>query len=216
MKKAVLFDLDGTLVDSLPDIAAVMNAVLGDLGFPGHAPEEYKAFVGWGSRELARLALPERERTEERISAAEADMKRRYEAEPVARSRPYPGIPQALAALKRRGYSLAVLSNKPDAIVRPVVRMLFPGIRFSFVSGARDGVPHKPDPSAALEAARALGAESADCFFVGDSDVDMRTARNAGMVPVGVSWGYRGVEELKAAGASRVLDRPEDLAGLSG
>ena len=214
MRKAVLFDLDGTLVDTIPDIAAVMNAVLEELGFPPHPQKEYLAFVGWGSRELSRLSLPESARTEENIRAADRGMKTLYAKNPVARSRPYPGIKDALGALNRHGIGLAVLSNKPDELTQAVIEKLFPDIPFAVVRGGRDGVPNKPDPTSALAIARELSVDPQDCFFVGDSDVDMRTAVNARMIPTAVSWGYRGVDELKAAGAARVLMRPEELLGL--
>lgn len=216
MSKALIFDLDGTLVDTLEDITFCMNAVLSNLGFPSHSAKEYRAWVGWGSRELCRLSLPEESRTEDRIRTVDADLKKVYAADPVARSRPYPGIPEALQSLADRGVRLSVLSNKPDDITRLVLERLFPTIRFFRAFGARDGVPHKPDPAAALAIARDLAQAPGDCLFVGDSDVDMETAVRAGMVPIAVSWGYRDVGKLRAAGAARVLDKPSDLPALAG
>jgi len=214
MRKAILFDLDGTLVDTLPDIAAIMNAVLAEQGFPIRATEDYRGFLGWGSRELSRRSLPPQARTEMYIAATDAGMRKRYAAEPVRHSRPYPGVTETLQALNGRGFDLAVLSNKPDPLVRLVLERLFPGIPFAVMYGAREGVPHKPDPAAALAIARKLAAEPEDCLFVGDSEVDMQTALNAGMTAVAVSWGYRDAAALRDAGASHILDRPADLLDL--
>jgi len=214
MRKAILFDLDGTLVDTLPDVTAVMNMVLAEQGFPPHTAEEVRCFMGWGSRELSRLSLPLKARTEMYIIATDEGMKKRYAADPVAHSKPYPGLTEALIALSGRGVSLTVLSNKPDPLVHLVMDNLFPEIHFAIVYGAREGVPHKPDPAAALAIAQKLSMAPEDCLFVGDSDVDMQTALNAGMAPIAVSWGYRDVDELRAAGAVGVLDRPADLLNL--
>ncbi len=215
MRRAVLFDLDGTLVDTLPDISDVMNAALAERGFPPLAPAEYRSRVGWGSRELSRLCLPEDRRTDQEIRFLDLEFRRRYEAAPVVRSAPYPGIPEALAYLENRGVSLSILSNKPDEAVAPLLSALFPEIRFFRALGVREGAPRKPDPAGALRIARDLGLPPGRVFFVGDSAVDMRTARNAEMVPIGVAWRYREVSELRAEGAARILERTADLADLA-
>lgn len=214
MTSAPLFDLDGTLVDTLPDIASVMNAALKGRGFPPLPAEAYRARVGWGSRELCRLSLPEDSRTEEEIRRIDAEFRRRYEEAPAVRSAPFPGIPELLAELQARGIPLSILSNKPDEAVAPLLEALFPGIRFFRALGAAEGRPHKPDPAAALGIARDLGLPPGRVFLVGDSGVDMRTARNAGMVPIGVAWGYRAVPELEAEGAARIARSPEDLLAI--
>mgnify|MGYP000934329860 CR=1 FL=1 len=214
MTSAPIFDLDGTLVDTLPDIASVMNAVLVGRGFPPLPTEAYRSRVGWGSRELSRLSLPEGSRTEEEVRRIETEFRVRYEAAPVVWSAPFPGIPELLAELQSRGVPLSILSNKPDGAVVPLLAALFPDIRFFRALGAAVGRPHKPDPAAALGIARDLGLPPERVFFVGDSGVDMRTARNAGMVPIGVDWGYRAVTELEAEGAVAVARSPEDLLAI--
>ena len=211
MYRAVLFDLDGTLVDTLPDITALMNAALEFLGYPALPREQYRSRVGWGSLELARLSLPEDSRFEVEVSALDSEFRKRYEAAPALLSAPYEGILESLAELEKRGIPLSILSNKPDKIMRPVLDLMLPDIRFFRALGVREGEPHKPDPASALEIARDLGLPPGDFLFVGDSAVDMKTARNAGMTPVGVAWGYRDPAELRAEGAVRVLERPSEL-----
>ncbi|HRZ90625.1 MAG TPA: HAD family hydrolase [Spirochaetia bacterium] len=214
MPPALIFDLDGTLVDTLPDIAAAMNAALETRGFPTLPRDAYRSRVGWGSRELSRLCLPEARGTDEEIRFLDREFRRRYEAAPAVRSVPFPEIPAALAELQDRGIHLSILTNKPEEAVQPLLAALFPDIRFFRTLGAADGRPRKPDPAAALGIARDLGVPPEGVYFVGDSAVDMRTARNAGMVPIGVAWGYRDVPELEAEGAARILRSPRDLLAI--
>jgi phosphoglycolate phosphatase len=211
---ALIFDLDGTLVDTLQDIAAAMNAALESRGCPPLPPDSYRSRVGWGSRELSRLCLPEGSVTEEEVRRLEREFRWRYEAAPAVRSVPFPGIPEALEELQGRGIPLSILTNKPDETVKPLLAALLPDIRFFRALGAVDGRPRKPDPTAALGIARDLGVPPGRIFFVGDSGVDMRTARNAGMVPIGVAWGYRDVPELESEGAERILRSPRDLLAI--
>lgn len=214
MPPALIFDLDGTLVDTLPDIASAMNAALESRGYPTLPASAYRSRVGWGSRELSRLCLPEDRRTEEAIRLLEREFRRRYEAAPAVRSVPFPGISETLAELQRRGISLSILTNKPGKAVEPLLAALLPDIRFFRALGAEEGRPHKPDPAAALGIARDLGVPPDRVLFVGDSGVDMRTARNAGMMPIGVAWGYRDVPELEAEGAELILRAPQDLLAI--
>jgi phosphoglycolate phosphatase len=208
---AVIFDLDGTLVDSLDDIAASTNHVLRELGRPPRSTEEIARFVGDGARLLIRRAVGDAVDLEEealrRFSA-------RYLAHSLDRTRPYPGIEALLRELARREVPTAVLSNKPHAATLAVVEALFGEHRFVGVLGQRDGVAKKPDPAGALELCEELGREAADTFFVGDTSVDIETATRAGMIPIGVAWGYRSPAELGAAGARRVLRAPDDLLEL--
>jgi phosphoglycolate phosphatase len=208
--RGVLFDLDGTLVDTLGDIAASMNHVLGALGLPEHAPTDYRAFIGEGVARLAERAVPAAR--VELAPAVTAAFRAHYAEHLLDRSQPYPGIRAALAALVERGAALAVLSNKPDALTRRIVAALFPDVRFGSVAGSRPDVPPKPDPAAALAAAAALGLEPGACVLVGDSGVDMRTAVAAGMPGIGVLWGFRESAELLAAGARAVIGHPDELA----
>lgn len=214
MPRAYIFDLDGTLVDTLPDIAAAMNAALAARGWPLLSGEAYRSRVGWGSLELARLSLPEDRRTDEEIRLLDLRFRSLYKAAPVVRSVPFPGIPETLAELQNRGIPLSVLTNKPDEAVAPLLDALFPDIRFFRALGADDNRPRKPDPALARVIARDLGLSPDQVLFVGDSAVDMKTARNAGMVPIGVSWGYREVAELEEAGAARIVRSPDDLLAI--
>jgi phosphoglycolate phosphatase len=213
--RAVLFDLDGTLLDTLDDIADAANAVLEGEGFPTHPAGDFRKFIGEGVAVLFRRALPAG------IGDDPAFVGRLVEAfrEEYGRcwnvkTRPYEGIPELLDALTVRGLALALLSNKPDDFTRLCAGAYLDRWPFRVVLGARDGVPRKPDPAGAFEVAGRLELPPSAIVYVGDSAVDIETARRAGMVPVGVSWGFRPVEELREAGAVAVIDRPGDLLAV--
>jgi phosphoglycolate phosphatase len=208
--RGVIFDLDGTLVDSLGDIAAAMNRTLAARGFPTHPLDAYRTFIGEGVRKLAERALPAEALGEvtSLVEAYQAD----YAQHLLQSSAPYPGIRELLEALSARGVPMTVLSNKPDAPTRQLVEALFGGWRFRGVSGERPGVPRKPDPTAALELARAMDVPAADVSFIGDTLVDVSCARAAGMRPLGVLWGFR-AQEVAASGVTTV-HRPEELLAL--
>lgn len=211
-RPAVLFDLDGTLVDSLGDIAGAMNDALVAVGRPPHPVEAYRRMVGDGLEMLARRALgPEHTAL---LADAIAVYRARYDARLDATTRPYDGVLALLEALVARDVPLGVLSNKPHAATLEVVRRLLPA-PFVVVLGERPGVPRKPDPAGALEAARALGAAPADVLFAGDTATDLRTAVAAGMVPIGCLWGFRDEAELRAAGARHLLRAPGELLALA-
>lgn len=209
---AVIFDLDGTLLDTLGDIAAAMNRALAAVGHPGHDVAAYRAMIGEGARTLAERAAPPLVAVPGAIDALLVRYQAAYADAMVDTTRPYPGMVEVVDALVARGVPLGVLSNKPDAPTRRLVELLFPG-RFAQAFGQRDGVPRKPDPRAALELAAILGAPPATTLFVGDTAVDMATAKAAGMVAIGVRWGFR-PEELEAAGAARIIDRAEAILAL--
>lgn len=211
--RAFLFDMDGTIVDSLADIGDSMNAVLVELGLPTHKLEAYRTLVGDGARVLVQRALPAH--AQARTDEALARYKARYHTHLVVKSRPYDGIVPMLEALAARGAPLAVVTNKPHDAAVEIVRRLFPTVRFTEVLGQTDGLPHKPDPAGPLRVAAALGVEPAEAYFVGDTDTDMKTARNAGMIPVGVLWGFRGREELEAHGARHIVAEPSELVALA-
>lgn len=212
LAQAVVFDLDGTLLDSLEDIARAMNDALAGLGRPTHPVDAYRAFVGRGVEVLAARAL--REGHADLAPRAVEAFRRAYAERLVERTRPYPGVPALLDALAARGVPAAVLTNKPEPAARVLVERLLGAWPWAAVIGDRPGLPHKPDPTGAQAAARALGVAPADALLVGDSDVDVHTARAAGMVAVGAAWGFRGREELEAAGAEVVVERPEDVLAL--
>lgn len=209
--RAVIFDLDGTLVDSLADIAAAMNHSLSLHGLPTHPVSSYRHYVGEGVRVLVRKAtLVDREDLHDSVLAAY----RAYYADHLFdQTQAYPGIPRLLAQLAAEDLRLAVLSNKADVFTRRLVEGLLPGVPFTSICGERSGVPRKPDPTAALGLAAELGVSPEDCAFVGDTPVDMDTARNAGMYGVGVTWGFRSPEELRAHGARALATTADELLG---
>jgi phosphoglycolate phosphatase len=205
--RAALFDLDGTLLDSLHDIGAAMNHALATHGLPVHPLADYRRFVGEGVRVLVSRAVPQDR--EDCHAPVMASYKAFYAEHLLDHTRPFPGVHEVLARLQGEGVKLAVLSNKPDAATRRLVEALLPDVRFGAVYGERAGVPRKPDPTAALGIAAELGVEPGDCAFIGDTAVDMDTARACGMYGVGVTWGFRDVAELQSHGA-RVLARTAD------
>lgn len=209
--RGVIFDLDGTLVNSLEDIADSMNSVLKEHGFPTHGLTTYKAFVGRGMRNLVVRSLPEDARDEARIVICRDSLLKEYSMNCLQKTRPYEGITDLLDGLDRRKMVRAVFSNKIDHLTKRIVEALFPGRPFPVVVGAGAGMPEKPDPAGVLSVARELGIEPERLVYVGDSDVDMETARNAGMYPAGALWGFRTEEELVAHGAGSVLEHPLDL-----
>ena len=210
--RAVIFDLDGTLADSLGDIASAMNRTLQAHGFPVHPVSAYRTFVGEGVRKLVERALPPG--TEQMREAFIADYQADYAEHLLDATRLFPGIPEVLDGLQRAGVPVGVLSNKPDAPTRRLVEALCSRWRFGAVVGERPGVPRKPDPASALALADALGAPPEAVAFVGDTAVDMLTARAASMRPVGVLWGFR-PKEVLATGAE-AAGTAEELAHLLG
>ncbi len=214
MYKLYLFDLDGTLVNSLEDLADAANWMLEQSGFPTHPLEEYRRFVGNGVYKLVERALPEERRSPAGVTALKAVFDTRYQAHCMDKTRPYPGIPFLLAELKKQGADLAVLSNKSDAFVRKIVEGLFGNSLFCAVRGQREGVPKKPAPDGVWSLLEERGIARADTLFIGDSDVDIETAQNAGLRSAGVIWGFRGREELTAAGADYLVTDPLQILDL--
>ncbi len=211
--KAVLFDLDGTLLDTLRDLAASGNEVLAGRGLPPHPLDAYRVYIGNGMVNLARDIFPEpqRPRTDEEVAAVLAEYRAAYARNWRNTSAPYPGIAELLDRLAAAAVPCGVVSNKAHDFTLDCVDAFLGGWRWAAVVGHREGHPRKPDPAGALEAAARIGVAPEDCLFVGDSDVDMMTARNAGMRALGVAWGFRPVDELRAAGAGAILEQPRDL-----
>ncbi len=212
--RAILFDLDGTLLDTIRDLADSMNAVLQRCGLPGHGCEAYKQFVGDGMDVLVRRALPENRRDRETVDGCLLAMRAEYSSRWRQQTRSYEGIPDLLDALRDLQIRMAILSNKADDFTREMVRIFFPRWAFDAVVGARPDVPRKPDPTAALGIARGLGIPPGQILYLGDSGTDMQTARAAGMLPVGALWGFRTAAELRANGAQVLIKRPMELLGL--
>jgi len=213
--RAVLFDLDGTLLDTLDDIGRSANRALREGGYPEHPISAYRRFIGDGVAVLFQRALPaDAANDAEVVASCVAAFARIYDAGWDVASRPYPGITELLDALTARSIPIAVLSNKPDVFTRKCVERLLPAWRFYPVLGQREGVPRKPDPAGAFEAAALMGVAPADVLYLGDTSVDMTTAVRAGMLAVGAAWGFRTVEELKAHGAAAVVDEPLEVMAL--
>lgn len=200
--KAVLFDMDGTLLDTLADMAAAVNHILSVHGYPLRTEEEVRAFVGNGARKLMERALPPGV-TGVAFEALLEEYRQWYEAHACVKTAPYPGVPAVLAALHRAGVRCAVVSNKPDGATRELAARFFPGLP---AFGQRDGIPAKPAPDMVYHALAELGVEASAAAYVGDSEVDVALARNAGLPLVAVSWGFRGREALEEAGAELVVD----------
>lgn len=215
--RACIFDLDGTLIDSLDDLADAANASLQEAGFAAHPVDAYRDFVGNGIETLIRRALPAdaAERLDPlRIQAIVQHMSHIYARHWHAKTRCYEGIAELVEGLRAKGLPLAVLSNKPHVFTCEIIEHFFPSQPFEHVYGARAHVPNKPDPSGALDVAAQWGLQPAQVLFVGDSNVDMDTARRAAMPAVGVCWGFRSREELLGAGAAALVEQPADIARL--
>lgn len=210
--QAVMFDLDGTLLDSLADLASAMNHALEALGFPPHPLEAYKAMVGDGVEALCQRALPPH--ADAMLQEVRAKMQTHYAQHCTHQTRPYPGIKQLIEALHTRGFVLAVLSNKADSFTNRLVEHYFGAGSFHCIRGHCDTARLKPDPSVALDLATKLQVSPRDWLYLGDTNTDMETAVRSGMTAVGVLWGFRGAEELKKAGAQHLVATPADVLEL--
>lgn len=205
-----VFDLDGTLVDSLRGLADSCNEALTALGFVTHPRESYRLFVGDGLYELCRRALPQGCLNDKTVADLKAAFDTSYQKRYLTDSHPYEGILAALKALLERGVLLGVFSNKPDEFASEMVSTLFPGLFFA-AAGNRADTPKKPDPAVLLAMMERAGATPENTVYFGDSGVDMSTGTNAGVYTVGCAWGFRGEEELLAAGAQRILHAPNEI-----
>ncbi len=224
--RAALLDLDGTLLDTLQDLADAVNAALQAQGLRTLPTDGFRLLVGTGARNLARLATVQAlrdagadeadaaERAERLAPAVFRDFQDAYAVGWDRATRPYAGVPEALEALRGCGVPLGILSNKPDAFTKSVVARYFPGIPFATVCGERDGVPRKPDPASADAAKAAFGLSGREIAYIGDSGTDMAFAVAAGFLPVGVLWGFRDRAELEASGAERLLADPREIPAL--
>ncbi|MCX6567946.1 MAG: HAD family hydrolase [Candidatus Aminicenantes bacterium] len=215
--RAVIFDLDGTLLDTIEDIAGATNQVLEARGLVPFSIEETKILVGDGIDEMVRRAFALRgiaALSDADVTDIIQDYRREYQACWRRHSRPYPGVPELLGELARRGTRTAVLSNKSHAFTTAMTEELLAGSRFDLVRGAAPGVPLKPDPAPALAIAAELGVEPPACAFLGDTSVDMKTAAAAGMFAVGALWGFRTAGELLTSGAAALIASPLELLGL--
>jgi phosphoglycolate phosphatase len=209
---AIVFDLDGTLVDTLDDLTDANNYALEQLGLPTHTPEEYRMFIGSGSRELCRKALPPNH-----VDLTDTLLEMildRYKDHCLDKTVPYRGIRELLAELNRRNIRLAVLSNKPDSLTRHIAVEIFGTECFEIIRGHLDGTPTKPDPTSVLAILEEMKLSPNDVLYVGDSGTDMATAAAAQLASVGVTWGFRNRQELEDTGAGNIIDRAAELLDL--
>ncbi len=212
--EAIIFDLDGTLLDTLADIGIAANGALVRCGCPPHGLDAYRYLVGEGVATLFERALPPDRVDPQTVQQCIAAFREEYARQWNIQTRLYPGIGELLDGLSRRALPLGVLSNKPDEFTQRCVQHYLSRWKFGAVFGQREGVPRKPDPAAAKEIVALLHATPQQCIYVGDTAVDMHTARHAGMLPVGVLWGFRPRTELENAGAHHLIEHPLQLLSL--
>ena len=213
MYQNVIFDLDGTLLNTLEDLADAGNWVCTQKGWPTHELEEFKYFVGNGLTKMIQRLSPEGFKAPEQVAATLAEFTPYYDAHKADKTAPYAGLPEALEELKGAGVQMAVLTNKANELAGPVMEHYYPGL-FPVVQGAVSGLPTKPDPTLLHRLMEQMGADRANTLFVGDSNVDIRTAKNGGLNSCGVLWGFRTREELLEEGADHIVETPEQLVRL--
>lgn len=213
MLKAVLFDLDGTLVNSLADLAEGVNRALKTENYPTHEVEAFKYFVGDGMPIMIERALPADKKDPDTIARMLKLLKAYYSEHFADFTCAYDGVPELVKELKKRGFIVAVVTNKAQDMAEIVVKKFY-GDTFDLIFGMREGIPGKPDPTMALLAMEELGVKPEECVFIGDSGMDVATGVNSGALPVGELWGFRGEEELRKNGAKYIITRPEELLDI--
>ena len=214
MKKLVIFDLDGTLLDTIADLAESANYALKQLGYPTHDVETIRTFVGNGINKLLERALPPHEQTEENVMRMRSHFVPYYDVHNVDLSSPYPGIVNLLEDLQAKGIQIAVASNKYQAATVKLVKQYFPNIDFVEILGQREGINVKPDPTIVFDILKKAKVSCEETLYVGDSGVDMQTAINAGIDAVGVTWGFRPRAELESFQPMGLIDKAEELLGF--
>lgn len=214
MKTYVIFDLDGTLLNTIDDLAAATNHALRTMGFPQHGIWIYPNMVGNGVTRLIERALPDDQRSERVVNEALAHFKEYYDEHCCDATAPYPGIAELLETLTARGINLAVTSNKYEAAVTRIIARYFPDANFRAILGNIDGMPRKPDPSIVFKALTMCPTPKAEVLYVGDSGVDMETARRACVESCGVTWGFRPIVELQQAYADHIISTPSQILDL--
>ena len=209
----VIFDLDGTLLDTLADLADSCNHICASHGWPTHDYAAYCYFIGNGAAKLVERAIPECVRGTELGQQALNEFLVHYEQHKADKTCPYAGMPELVDTLKCRGVNIAVLTNKPDAAAGPVMEQYYPGV-FDLVQGGMPGVPLKPDPAPVHKLLERMGADKTNTLFVGDSNVDIQTAKNSGLSGCGVLWGFRSRQELEGEGADYIAATPDELLNI--
>lgn len=215
MKQLAIFDLDGTLLDTVADLANATNQALQQCGYPTHPTDAYYLFVGNGINKLFARALPAEHSTEENVMRIRGLFVPYYNEHNADCSRPYPGVVALLRTLQERGVQLAVASNKYHEATLKLVRHFFPEIHFAAIYGQREGVAIKPAPDIVFDILRDTGIAKEKTLYVGDSGVDMQTASNAGVESVGVAWGFRSVEELREHGAAHIVHAADEIEKIA-
>ena len=213
MIKAIFFDLDGTLADSLKDLADATNYAIGTFGYPAREVEQYKYYAGDGMPKMIERALPDIPDKPQAVQAVLPVFLKYYGEHYCDNTLPYRGAVELIDALRLRGLKVAVVTNKAQEMADKVVSKLY-GNRFDLILGKREGIPAKPDPTAALIAMDMLGVKPEECVFVGDSKMDVMTGVNSGAYPVGVLWGFRERSELTDGGAKSIISAPEELLDI--
>ncbi|EKU88562.1 HAD family hydrolase [Bacteroides oleiciplenus] len=215
MKKLVIFDLDGTLLNTIADLAQSTNHALSALGYPTHEEKEYNFMVGNGINKLFERALPEESRTEENVLRVRKEFVPYYDQHNADKSSPYPGITELLDELQAEGLQLAVASNKYQAATEKLIAHYFPNICFTAVFGQREGVNVKPDPTVVHDILKIAQTAKEDVLYVGDSGVDMQTANNAEVTSCGVTWGFRPRTELETFHPDYIVDKAEEITAIA-
>jgi phosphoglycolate phosphatase len=213
MINAIIFDLDGTLVHSLPGISTSINSVLKHNGIPTHPEAAVRTFIGDGMRIFIQRAAPA-DAPSKLLDTLYQQVNEHYAATWKQGTTPYPGISEALHQLTAMGVAMAVFSNKPDIFCREMTDYLFPKTKFAAVIGQREGVPSKPDPTGAFDTAKHLGVPASEITFLGDSTIDIATAQNAGMLPIAASWGYHNLPALEAENPAHIIHNIDQLIPL--
>lgn len=214
MKSYIIFDLDGTLLNTIDDLANATNYALRTMGFPQHGLWVYPNMVGNGVSKLIERALPDDQRTEKTVSSALTHFKEYYGEHCCDATKPYPGIEELLQDLTARGLNLAVTSNKYEEAVTKIINHYFPDANFRAILGNKEGIPRKPDPSIVFKALLMCPTPKADVLYVGDSGVDMETARRACVESCGVTWGFRPIVELQQSYADHIISTPAQIIDI--
>ena len=209
--KLAIFDLDGTLLNTISDLAHSTNYALINNGFPDHPIESYRFFIGNGINKLFERALPENNKTEENIKRIRETFLPYYDLHYADYTKPYDGIHDLLKMLQSKDIMLAVASNKYQSATEELIKIMFPDIFFIAISGQREGTPIKPDPTIVKDILKIANVSAEETIYIGDSGVDMQTAANSNVTSIGVTWGFRPLEELKAAGANLIANTPADI-----
>ncbi|MFZ4725077.1 MAG: HAD family hydrolase [Paludibacter sp.] len=215
MKSLLIFDLDGTLLNTIADMAMATNFALSQCGFPTHEADKYRFFIGNGINKLFERVLPEGNKTQEKIATLRYHFLEYYGSHNIELTVPYPEIPELLENLQKKGVRLAVASNKYQFGTEKLVQHFFPEIKFDVVFGQREGIPTKPDATIINDILEITKTNKSEVLYIGDSGVDMQTAQNGGVEACGVTWGFRPLSEIESFSPKYIVDNPSDIFDLA-